>query len=91
MFRCTSKHKKAGIAPDLIIYLTFPDIDIYPRWGYNIYRSRGKGVIPMGERKKRRLKKRAARAEKIKGLAADILTAVLADLIMEAIRKWLMK
>ena len=45
----------------------------------------------MGERKKRRLEKRAARAEKIKGLAADIFTAVLADLIMEAIRKWLMK
>ena len=29
--------------------------------------------------------------EKIKGLAADIFTAVLADLIMEAIKRWLMK
>lgn len=45
----------------------------------------------MGERKKRRLKKRAARAEKIKGLVADIFTAVLAGLITEAIKKWLMK
>ena len=85
--------KKAPDRSEALRYLTFPDIDFYPHWGYNIYRSRGKGVIPMGagKRKKRRLKARAARAEKIKGLAADIFTAVLADLILEAIRKWLMK
>ena len=45
----------------------------------------------MGVRKKRRLKERAARAEKIKGFAASIISAVLADLITEAIKKWLMK
>lgn len=45
----------------------------------------------MGARKKRRLKERAARAEKIKGFAASIISAVIADLITEAIKKWLMK
>lgn len=45
----------------------------------------------MGARKKRRLKERAARAERIKGFAANIVSAILADLITEAIKKWLMK
>ena len=45
----------------------------------------------MGARKKRRLKQRAARAEKIKGFAANIISAIVADLIAEAIKKWLMR
>lgn len=45
----------------------------------------------MGERKKRRLQERAARAEKIKGFAANIISAILSNLITEAIKKWLMK
>ena len=45
----------------------------------------------MGERKKRRLEARAARAEKIKGFAAGIISAIVADLISEAIKRWLMR
>ena len=45
----------------------------------------------MSARKKRRLKKRAARAEKIKGFAAGILSAIVADLISEVIKKWLLR
>jgi hypothetical protein len=45
----------------------------------------------MGERKKRRLEARAARAEKVKGFTASILSAIIADLIAEAIKKWLMR
>ena len=44
-----------------------------------------------GKRKKRRLKERAARAEKIEGFAAGIVSAIIADLISEVIKKWLMK
>ena len=45
----------------------------------------------MGERKKRRLKARAARAEKIKAFTIPIISAIIADLITEAIKRWLMK
>lgn len=43
----------------------------------------------MRARKKRRLKQRAARAEKIKGFTAGIVSAIIADLITEVIKKWL--
>ena len=45
----------------------------------------------MGNKKKRRLKKRAAQAEKIKGFTAGIISAIIADLITEALTRWLMK
>ena len=45
----------------------------------------------MKARKKRRLKKRAAQAEKIKGFAAGIISAIIADLISEVIKKWLLR
>ena len=45
----------------------------------------------MKARKKRRLKKRAARAERIKGFAASIVSAIIADLIAEVIKKWLLR
>lgn len=44
-----------------------------------------------GKRKKRRLKEKAARAEKIKGFAAGVLSAIISDLITEAIKRWLMR
>ena len=42
----------------------------------------------MGARKKRRLAEQAARAEKIKGFAADIISAIISGLITAAILKW---
>lgn len=45
----------------------------------------------MGKKKKRRLKKRAAQAERIKGFAAGIISATISDLITEALIRWLTK
>lgn len=43
----------------------------------------------MGERKKRRQLKRAARAERTRDFLLDILSAIIAGLITAAIVKWL--
>lgn len=64
-------------------------LDICTHWGYNIYRSKGKGVMLMGERKKRRQLKRAARAGRTRDFLLDILSAIIAGLITAAIVKWL--
>jgi hypothetical protein len=55
---------------------------------YNIISSRGKEVVEMSKKKRRR-RKPTARPERMKQLAADILAGTVSGLIVLAIQKLL--